>query len=391
MIEFTKEELENEIWKKLDECHYGSMISNLGRLKRVKRNGEIFITLGSNSVQGYKRAYLTNEAGGKTYKIHRLVAKYFLDDFYDYETVNHMDFNKENNKVSNLEMMTPEENTLHYINSKKRGVMIGVHFHTRLKKWVVRHKRRPLGTFINLEDAESALKFYLDNGYRRPEEVKYSDDLIYVSCLLFSKVKAKDIAKEFSIPTNQVIKCQRKHRKDDLSKLVISDSAKSIFKKLSRKPKTGQVYTSVRFGKFEILKRYGVKCDIKFEDGTIIENLNYDAARRGKVRNPNFKYLKGIGFLGVGEYTTHIHRKAGDCWRRIINSVSKKEVKICEDWENFQNFAKWYFSNRPKDENSYILDFKSEEKNYNPENSIFITKGEFIKKYKTLKQYATNI
>ena len=48
-------------------------------------------------------------------EVHRLVAEAFLKDFYKLPVVNHIDGNKLNNKLSNLEMCTYSENSKHAI------------------------------------------------------------------------------------------------------------------------------------------------------------------------------------------------------------------------------------------------------------------------------------
>lgn len=58
---------------------------------------------------GYLRAGLRN----KDHYIHRLVATAFIPNPEGLPMVNHKDFNKANNKVSNLEWCTASENILH--------------------------------------------------------------------------------------------------------------------------------------------------------------------------------------------------------------------------------------------------------------------------------------
>lgn len=49
----------------------------------------------------------------KSYRIHRLVARYFVDNKFNKPYVNHIDGNKHNNNSYNLEWVTAKENTSH--------------------------------------------------------------------------------------------------------------------------------------------------------------------------------------------------------------------------------------------------------------------------------------
>lgn len=68
---------------------------------------------------GYKNDYisvtLVNDKKNKKELIHRLVAKTYLDNPYNYEIVNHKDSNKLNNNVDNLEWCTKSDNVKHAI------------------------------------------------------------------------------------------------------------------------------------------------------------------------------------------------------------------------------------------------------------------------------------
>lgn len=64
-------------------------------------------------VNGYLQVTLCDRNGHHKYLVHRLVAMTFLDNPYAYPQVNHIDGNKTNNCVDNLEWCTGSENMKH--------------------------------------------------------------------------------------------------------------------------------------------------------------------------------------------------------------------------------------------------------------------------------------
>ena len=62
---------------------------------------------------GYLRVCLTKDGVPKKYFVHRLVAAAFLDEVPEKKFVNHIDGNKTNNRVENLEYVTCKENQAH--------------------------------------------------------------------------------------------------------------------------------------------------------------------------------------------------------------------------------------------------------------------------------------
>lgn len=119
---FTKEELENEIWKRFRDGVYE--ISNLGRKKTVSTD---FITLGSqNKNSGYIRWNLKDK-NGNYYELqaHRAVYEAFHPG-EKIDMINHIDGNRANNRLSNIENISQSENVIksYYETRNKKTVYI---------------------------------------------------------------------------------------------------------------------------------------------------------------------------------------------------------------------------------------------------------------------------
>lgn len=101
-----------EVWK---NYIYNYDISNLGRLRNNK-TGNILKTRKINK-GGYFGTVVTlgSKKQSKMIVVHRAVAEMFIPNPENKPQVNHIDGNKSNNCVDNLEWVTPKENTCHAI------------------------------------------------------------------------------------------------------------------------------------------------------------------------------------------------------------------------------------------------------------------------------------
>lgn len=111
----------NEIWRDIPNFEGLYQVSNLGRVKalekyvnagiknnsEVKRKGRI---LKQYNKGGYLEVSLMKNNKRHYFKVHRLVATAFIPNFCNLPQVNHIDENKLNNNVDNLEWCTSKYN-----------------------------------------------------------------------------------------------------------------------------------------------------------------------------------------------------------------------------------------------------------------------------------------
>ena len=95
--------------------------------------------------------------------------------------------------------------------------------------------------------------------------------------------------------------------------------------------------------------------DIQFQDEFyyIKEHQTYSNFSTGSVKNPYDRTVFGVGYVGAGKYKTKENNRFTiyyQQWKNMLLRCYVKEerhrayedAKVCEEWLNFQNFAKWY-------------------------------------------------
>lgn len=114
-----------EIWKNIPNYEGYYQASNLGRIKslrRYKQNHsklqiveEKIINQYINKHNGYVYSMLYKDGTEKNCRVHKLIAQTFIPNPENKKTINHIDGNKANNRVDNLEWATNRENIIHAI------------------------------------------------------------------------------------------------------------------------------------------------------------------------------------------------------------------------------------------------------------------------------------
>lgn len=127
---------------------------------------------------------------------------------------------------------------------------------------------------------------------------------------------------------------------------------------------------------------------VRFENGYTTE-CRYDHFQTGEVKSLYDKTICNVAYMGEGKYKSRQNGKmtrSYNKWSNMIRRCYDKEFQkknstyenctVCEEWHNFQNFAKWF------DENYYEMDGQrmaldkdilvKGNKIYSPENCLIV-------------------
>lgn len=110
--------------------------------------------------------------------------------------------------------------------------------------------------------------------------------------------------------------------------------------------------------------------DVEFLDDFhyIRQHNTYSNFKSGSIKNPYDRTVFGVGYVGVGKYKTK--EKDGRftiyyqqwknmllrCYVKAERHHAYEDAKVCEEWLNFQTFAKWYDEHYYEIEGSLQID-----------------------------------
>ena len=111
-----------EIWKDIPNYEGLYQASNLGNIRSLKNRWgnriEPRLVKQQKTNKGYKRVRLSKKNKSKTFMVHRIIYITFIKDIENGLEINHKDFNRENNKINNSEMIT-HTNNVRYSKAKQ--------------------------------------------------------------------------------------------------------------------------------------------------------------------------------------------------------------------------------------------------------------------------------
>ena len=128
------DKMQEEIWKDVPSFEGLYMASNTGLVKSLKRKKEVILSAKPDKY-GYCRANLTKRGARWLTSIHRIVMTTFMGP--SELTIDHINMNKTDNRLENLEYVSLRENIVRSFESKKSSSKyIGVS--KSGKKWAAR-------------------------------------------------------------------------------------------------------------------------------------------------------------------------------------------------------------------------------------------------------------
>lgn len=150
-----------EIWKDIPGHEGSYQVSDMGNVFSLLTNKNLALNVGKC---GYVSVKLTSRGSLKDCRVHRLVMFSFIG--YSKKNVDHINGVKTDNRLSNLQYLTPRENThKDTMKNKVSGLPIGVcydkgRYRSRIYKGGKYHS---LGAYSTKEDASAAYQNALED------------------------------------------------------------------------------------------------------------------------------------------------------------------------------------------------------------------------------------
>jgi len=197
-----------EEWKWIDGYEGEYKISNKGNIKSFKKckDGKI-LKPKRDGKNKYLMICLSNNGKQKYCLIHRLVAQAFIPNYDNKEEVNHIDGNKKNNTVENLEWVTHIENIHHAFNNKLMTIEVGVYIIDVFTGKIIKHTKSitSASEFTNIS-CETIRDIMNDKNGTNKQFVFVKDDVEDIQHEINKKLKNTYVVQMIDIETGQVLR-----------------------------------------------------------------------------------------------------------------------------------------------------------------------------------------
>jgi len=104
--------METEIWKDIPGYEWLYLASHLWNIKSIGSWTEKILKI-TYDKKSYGRVFLWKNREWKPFLVHRIISFTFIENVNKHPQVNHIDGDRKNNTVTNLEWVTHSENALH--------------------------------------------------------------------------------------------------------------------------------------------------------------------------------------------------------------------------------------------------------------------------------------
>lgn len=119
----------------------------------------------------------------------------------------------------------------------------------------------------------------------------------------------------------------------------------------------GKIMSSNSYGDF-IINKYNSTNDVEIE--FIVtdykSHVSLGNIKKGAVKDPYYPNIYGVGYIGEGEFSSRVNgiqQTSYKRWKEMLNrcynpncssyiNYGAKGITVCEEWHNYQNYAKWY-------------------------------------------------
>lgn len=156
-----------------------------------------------------------------------------------------------------------------------------------------------------------------------------------------------------------------------------------------KEERIGKSFTNKWGENFTITENYGNanNIEIKFENGYKMK-VTWQQIKNKQCRTPYSRTVCNIGYYGEGKYNYKEYTDIYYHWENMLKRCYSSDYQnkkptyigsiVCEEWHNFQNFAKWYEENYYEVNNEEMALDKDilikGNKIYSPQTCIFVPK-----------------